>query len=160
MQKLNGREIYVLVILGITTSILIFLTLRDIFADISSVNQNAEGLVSIREMDLRTHIKAALQVILNLIAFICFWRKKTLGWILTFSIMFFYAFIICYVMIGFGFVDMATTVMGVSGVLIFLVCVIFLVIPSTIRKFMLKKTSGIGVLVTLGMLVLLYFGFI
>lgn len=157
MQKLNGREIYVLIILILTTGILLFLTLRDIMADVSSV-QNAEGVVSIRQMDLRTHIKAILQVILNLTAIFLFWRKKRLGWILAMPILLFYAFLIGYLMLNFGFVDVQTTAIGASGLLVFLLGVIFLIIPSTMRKFSLKKISVVPVFVVIGMLIFLYFG--
>jgi hypothetical protein len=160
MQKLNGRELYVLIILILTTGILLYLTLNDILNDVSSVSKNAEGVVSIRAMDLRTHIKATLQVILNVGAIILFWRIKRLGWILAMPILLFYAFLIGYLMINFGFVDVQTTAVGVSGLLVFLLGVIFLIIPSTMRKYHLKKTSTIPVFIVIGMLVFLYFGII
>jgi hypothetical protein len=160
MQKLNGREIYVLIILILTTGILLYLTLNDILNDVSSVSKTAEGVVSIRAMDLRTHVKATLQVILNMGAIILFWRIKKLGWILAMPILLFYAFLIGYLMTNFGFVDVQTTAIGVSGLVIFLLGVIFLIIPSTMRKYNLKKTSTIPVFIVIALLVFLYFGII
>lgn len=159
MQKLNGREIYVLVILGLATAILGFLMAKDIFSEVSSVS-NAQGVVSINQMDLRSHIKSLLQIILNLSAIILFWRKKTMGWVLAFPILLFYCFVISYVMIGFGYVDPVSTAVGVFGVLIFLLGLIFLVIPSTLRKFNVKKMTMLPIMIVIAVLVFLYFGII
>jgi|SRR5688572_2093287 hypothetical protein len=159
MQKLNGREIYVLVILFLATTILGFLMLKDIFSDISSVS-SAQGVVSINQMDLRSHIKSLLQIILNISAIILFWRKKRMGWILAFPILLFYCFIISYVMIGFGYVDPVSTAVGFGGVLIFFLGLIFLLIPSTLRKYQVKKLTLIPMVVVTGLLVFLYFGII
>jgi hypothetical protein len=159
MQKLNGREIYVLVILILATAILGYLMLNDIFSNISSVRRE-QGVVSISSMDLRSHTKSLLQIILNLSAIILFWRKKRTGWVLAFPILLFYCFIISYVMIGFGYVDPISSVVGFGGVFIFLLGMIFLLIPSTLRKFQVKKVTFIPVLVVIGLLVFLYFGII
>lgn len=159
MQKLNGREVYVLVILILATAILGFLMLKDIFSEISSVS-SAQGVVSINQMDLRSHIKSLLQIILNISAIVLFWRKKRMGWILAFPILLFYCFIISYVMIGFGYVDPASSAVGFGGVFIFLLGMIFLLIPSTLRKYQVKKFTLVPVSLVIALLVFLYFGFI
>jgi hypothetical protein len=159
MQKLNGREIYVLVILIVATTILAYLMGLDIFSDISSV-RNDQGVVSVSSMDLRSHTKSFLQIVLNISAIILFWRIKRLGWIFAFAILLFYCFIISYVMVGFGFVDMGSTAIGLTGILFFFIGLIFLVIPSTLRKYKVNKMSLVPLLVVIGALCLLYFGII
>jgi hypothetical protein len=158
MQKLNGREIYALVILGLATAILLYVTLQDIFGNISSINRNAEGFVSMNQLDLRTHIKAILQVALNITACVLFFRKKPLGWILTFSILLIYAALIGYLWAVWGDLGTTTVIMLAFGLAIFLACNVFLLIPSTIKKFRVRPSAVLGVLITLGLLVVLYSG--
>ena len=159
MQKLNGREVYVLIILILATAILGYLMLNDIFSNIASV-RSEQGVVSVSSMDLRSHTKSLLQIILNLSAIILFWRRKRMGWILAFPIMLFYCFIISYVMVGFGYVDPVSSAVGFGGVFIFLLGMIFLLIPSTLQKYQVKKFTIIPVLVVIALLVFLYFGII
>ena len=83
-----------------------------------------------------------------------------MGWILSFPILLFYCFIISYVMIGFGYVDVASSAVGLGGVFLFLLGMIFLLIPSTLRKFQVKKFTLIPVAVVIALLVFLYFGII
>lgn len=159
MQKLNGREIYVLVVLILATAILGYLMLIDIFSNIASV-RSEQGVVSISSMDLRSHTKSLLQIILNLSAIIFFWRKRRMGWVLSFPILLFYCFIISYVMVKFGYVDPISTAIGLGGILIFFLGLIFLLIPSTLRKYQVKKLTIVPVLVVIALLVFLYFGII
>ena len=159
MQKLNGREVYVLIILILATAILGYLMLNDIFSNIASV-RSEQGVVSVSSMDLRSHTKSLLQIILNLSAIILFWRRKRMGWILAFPILLFYCFIISYVMVGFGYVDPVSSAVGFGGVFIFLLGMIFLLIPSTLQKYQVKKFTIIPVLVVIALLVFLYFGII
>lgn len=159
MQKLNAREVYVLTILIIATAILVYLMADDIFSNISSIRKDG-GMVSISAMDLRSHTKSLLQIVLNVSAIVLFWRIKRLGWVFSFAILLFYCFIISYVMFYFGYVDVASTVVGLGGIFFFLLGLIFLIIPSTIRKYKVNKFSSIPLLITIGALCLLYFGII
>ena len=83
-----------------------------------------------------------------------------MGWILAFPILLFYCFIISYVMVGFGYVDPVSSAVGFGGVFIFLLGMIFLLIPSTLQKYQVKKFTIIPVLVVIALLVFLYFGII
>jgi len=153
MQKLNGREIYVLVLLGIMSIILSFSVVRELSADFSSLRSTSDGSVSITKDELISNTSTLVQAIISICAFIFFWLKKRIGWILAMPILICYFLILAYMFFLSGL--NAWFALIIPGV--FLLGVVFLFLPSTLSKFKVNKITIISVFLVMGLLISYYF---
>lgn len=152
MQKLNWREIYVLVLIGIITAILGYSAFRELTADFSSLRSTPEGSVSITKDELISNSSTVLQAIVSLAAFIFFLLRKQIGWILAMPILSFYALLLSYLTILAGDNVWA----ALPFLLVFLAGVVFLFFPSTLTKFKIKRGRAISVVAVMMLLVTAY----
>lgn len=153
MQKLNGREIYVLVLLGLLSIILGFAAVRELTADFSSLRSSSDDTtVSITKDELISNTSTVVQAIITLFAFIFFLLRKRIGWILAMPILTLYTLIVAYMM----YLSPATLVFLVV-MPSFLLGVIYLFIPSTLRKFKVNRFIIIGEFMIMALLLSYYF---
>ena len=153
MQKLNGREIYVLVLLGLLTIILGYSAVRETTADFSSFRSTSDGTVSISKDELRYNVTTIVQAIVTLCAFVFFLLRKRIGWILAMPILTAFA-LIAMVMAFLSGLNLFL-VLVVPG--IFLLGVVFLFIPSTLRKYKINRVIIFSELLIMALLIAYYF---
>ncbi|HEU4609786.1 MAG TPA: hypothetical protein VFS31_16820 [Chitinophagaceae bacterium] len=151
MQKLNGREIYILVLLGLLTIILGFSAMRETTADFSSFRSASDGTLSMSKDELTYNAATIIQAIVTLCAFIFFLLKKRVGWMLAMPIL------------------IAATLSSMLAVLLsgiyllftlsalILLGVVFIFMPSTLRKFRINRVIIIGELLVMAALIAYYF---
>ncbi len=154
MQKLNGREIYVLVLLGLLSIILGFAAVRELTADFSSLRASSDAdTVSITKDELISNTSTVVQAIVTVLAFIFFLLRKRIGWILAMPILTCSSLILLYMffLAGFG------TVFAYLVPPVFFLGTLFLFTPSTLRKFKVNKITILSVFLVMGLLLSYYF---
>jgi hypothetical protein len=160
MQKLNGREYYVVVLIFILVILQSFFLYRELFSETSPFITAEDGsFVNVQQRDIINIAILLLQILLNFAAFVFLLMKKRPGWILSFSSIFFYAFLLSYLLVNgaiAGFID-SMFYIGVAFVVLMLLAIIFLCIPSTREKYSVTRKAFIPVLLILALLSTIYF---
>jgi hypothetical protein len=160
MQKLNAREYYVIVLTAILAIIQAGFLFREVFSETSPFVAGEDGSYNnVQKADIINIGNTLLQIILSVTAFSFLLMKRRPGWIAAFSLISFYAFLLSYVMgkaALAGIVDILFWV-GFLITAMLLLAIIFLCIPSTLKKFNINKTAIVPVVLILLLLVTIYF---
>jgi hypothetical protein len=159
MQKLNAREYFVVVIIALITIVVFVLLARELFSENSPFAVSGGEFVSVQASYVLNIAQSALQLALSIIALIYLLKKRRAGWICSFALLTLVTFICCYVVgnaLLAGFRDILVIIGAVLS-LLFLTALIFLFIPSTLKKFNITKSAIIPATLLLGLLVTFYF---
>lgn len=160
MQKLNGREYFVVVVMAIITVIIAILLGRELFSETSPfITSNDGELIGMREGYIINIGQNLVQLSLGIIAVLLMLRKKPAGWTAAFALLLFYSFIAVYAVAKpalAGILDVIVMI-GLAICLMLLLSIVFLCIPTTLKKFNITKSTLIPLLLILGLLVTLNF---
>jgi hypothetical protein len=160
MQSLNAREYYVLMIITIMVIVIATLLGRELISETSPFVSNPDGeLVNVRQVYIMNIIQTSFQLILCITAFIFLLKIHRAGWIIAFSLIVFYTVLLSTVMVigaNTGFYD-PIYIVGIFAVAMVLLAIIFLCLPSTIRKFKITKAAIIPILCLWALMVTIYF---
>lgn len=160
MQKLNGREYFVIVLVGIISIVLFYLAMSETFSSTSPFVRTGDG--STMSVDRSAIINLAatfLNLIVSIIGFSFMLMKRRIGWIASFCILLFYVFVAGYMLVFAFLMGMieGTFWFGVMVVLMLLMAIVFLLIPSTVRKFKVTRLAIVPILFILGLIVTFYY---
>lgn len=147
MQKLNGREIFVFIVVAVIAIVLSILLVKELFSETSPFVSSGE-FVSTRPGYIVNIGQSLLQLTLCLIALIYLIRKRRAGWIAAFAILTLYTFVGLYVVmvpLVAGIIDVLV-LLGLGVSLMFLLALVFLIFPSTLKKFNISRTAIIPVI--------------
>ena len=160
MQRLNAREYYIVMIITIIAIVIAILLGRELFSETSPFVSSPDGeLVNVRGVYIMNIVQTSFQLILCITAFIFLLKMHRAGWIIAFSLITFYSVLLSIVMVAgatSGYFD-PLYIVGIFAVVMVLLSIIFLCIPSTIRKFKITKAAIIPVLFLWAFMVTIYF---
>jgi hypothetical protein len=160
MQKLNAREYYVIILTAILAMLLMVFLYNELFSESSPLITGEDGsFVNVRSDYLINIGNTFLQIILAITAFVSLLRKKRPGWIAAISLIFFYAFLITFLVTRAALAGLVDQIfwIGVLLAVMLLLAIIFLLFPSTLKKFNITKTAFVPVLIILALLATIYF---
>lgn len=156
MERLNWKEKFSAVLL-LVTGILYLGVFALSLADISnSVRQDGER-VSINTADLVTHLQSLLTIICAIGGGILIFRKKAAGWAMGLPVF----LLILYICVW-GFKEAISwgenlgAAAAVGGGAIFLLGLMFLILPGAIKRLQVEMNTFFGMLVIAGVLAALY----
>ena len=137
MIKINAREIYSAVLLLVISSILLAATAAELSSTYTDAYQTEKGAVRLNTGELFDTLHTVLLIILGFIGGIQIFRKRTSGWVCGTAVLLFYSFLAVYATVALlttGIMDLWLLLYGI-GIAIVLLALIFLLVPSTIKKF-------------------------
>lgn len=138
MQRLNGREIYVIILLVIVTVILSVAFVMGLVSDYSTLPAEAAARESVKVKDLVDHINTLLLVVLGIAGSILMVKKKPGGWILALTLLSLFTFVAVVGMISSAADGVTFIAVGVMA-LFFITGIVFLFLPATIQKYRVSK---------------------
>lgn len=160
MQKLNGREYFIIVLMGLISLVLFFLLFRELFSESSPFVSSADGAsMNVDKAAILNLMSTIINLTLCVIAFVFMLMKRRAGWIAAFCMLLFYAFMLCYAIafnLMLGTPD-APFFLGVALTALLLMAIIFLFIPSTRKKFNITRSAIIPVILILGLIITFFF---
>lgn len=159
MQKLNARDIYVLVIIALLTVVLSVMLTLELVSEYSSLRTVEDDSISINRKDLINNINTFFQIVLGIAAFISILRVRRTGWIIALPLLTLFTTvsgILLFSALGAGLLDVAVLIGGIIW-LFFFVSIIFLLLPGTLRKFNVGKRAVIPAIILFVFLVSVYF---
>lgn len=155
MQKLNAREYFVIVVMSLVTIVIAILLGRELFSETSPFVTTASGELSTRSTYILNIGQNLVQLTLGIIAVYYLIKRRRAGWIAAFALLIFYGFIAFYA-VGKPLLSGLFDVLIIAGLticLLFLLSLIFLCIPSTLKKFNITRSVIIPLVLILGLLV-------
>jgi hypothetical protein len=160
MQKLNAREYYVVVVMTIITIVIAILLYRELFSETSPFITSTDGeFIGMREGYIINIGQNLVQLTLGNIAVLLMLKRKRAGWVAATALLLFYAFIAISAVAQPALAGIMDTIVmiGMAICLVLLLSLVFLCIPSTLKKFNVTKLTLIPLILILGLLVTLNF---
>lgn len=142
MQKLNGREYYIILLMGFVTIGMMAVFIMNIVSDYSTLTEDSRD--SIRIDDLIDHIHTFLLFLIGVIGTIMMVRKKLIGWIFSVALLSLVSLILgisLYSGLVSPNIQVTMITLLIIFLLVFLMGIAFLFIPGTLKKYRAGKNA-------------------
>ena len=137
MQKLNGREIYSGIVLLLIANIVLVFQGIELMSDYSDAFRTTGNTIQIASNDLKDILHNLVIIVLGFSGAFLLFKKKSAGWVISFSLLLFFTVLAVYFLVSaFSLYGTGTEMIVIALLaLIPLLGLIFLLIPSTIKKY-------------------------
>ena len=137
MQKLNGREIYSGILLLLIAIIILGAQVIELKSSYSDAFRTSENTIQIASGDLKDILHNLVIVILGFSGALLLFRKKLAGWVIGSSLLLFFTVLAVYFLVSsFNLYGTGIEMIVISLLtLIPLLGLIFLLMPSTLKKY-------------------------
>lgn len=130
----------------------------DFLSSKSDAYSMKEGAVHISTSELYTHIRSMLSILLAFVGGWLLLRGKKAGWVISVTLLLLLNIIAAGIMIaGFTITDNLNKIIGGSVVFLLLLALVFLLLPSALKKYKVNGRTWAAALTLLILLVGLYF---
>ena len=135
---LNIREKYVVALMFIIAACFLLLQVVAIISSRAKAIVVEADSIRMSRNEIYSFIRVGLTIVLSLAGAILFSRKKAIGWTLSFAVLLLFTLILGAILYGiintFQTFDL-TIIMGLFGLLVLILGIVFLLLPDTRQKF-------------------------
>jgi len=149
MQRLNGREVFSGILLLFISSVYLFILLNEWFTTYGDAWRAIKGMIQVNTEELKMTIRRLFVIVLGITGGILLLRLRRTGWIISFPTLTFHTALALYLFIN-SFVLLTIDLLFMFicvGILLLLLATLFLLLPSTLKKFRVGKRTILPTLV-------------
>jgi|GEM_PF-2315792 len=158
-QSLSSSEKYVICLMCIIAGLYLILQTISFVSSKSKLLYSTDGSIIMNRNELFSLSRVITTIVLNFIGVVLFIKRKPLGWAINFALLSLLTLLIISILYSNYNSPDVTMVIGLFGVLTLIMGIVFLLFPTTRRKFRVNGT-WISLSIALLLLLLLFYLFL